>query len=319
VATRNDSHSLVWNTIRSPKASRERQSHRSGSRRSSRSISLIIPSLPISEPAESRRPALLALAYHDVSSDPATSGFPGAEAAHYKLSPERFLTHLDAIAEAGLVPRTIADPIADEDVRVLLTFDDGGRSCASVIAPALAERGWRAHFFLVTDLLDTPGFLTAAEARELDGRGHVVGSHSHSHHALTRLSRAEIESELRESRAVLEEVLQKPVTTFAVPGGFYSASLDPLAAEAGYTHLFTSEPWLRPRVRSGVEVYGRFAVYSRTSDSEVALLCRLSRSLVLRRRAGWIARKQARAFLGPAYRTARSAVLRRSVRQRDRG
>jgi peptidoglycan/xylan/chitin deacetylase (PgdA/CDA1 family) len=266
----------------------------------------------------SRRDAVLALTYHDVTADPETSGFPGAEAAHYKLAPERFLHHLSAIARVGLTPGVITEG-AVGDERLLLTFDDGGESCARVIAPTLAKLGWRAHFFVVTKLIDTPGFLTAAEVRHLCECGHVIGSHGHSHRALTTLSDSEIDSELRQSRSVLEQLLDKPVTALAVPGGYYSVRLDRLAAAAGYAHLFTSEPWLDPRRRSSIVVYGRFAVYSRTSAHEIAQLCKLSRTVVLRRRTGWVVRKHARAALGPVYASARSAVLRRRARSRNRG
>lgn len=271
------------------------------------------------EHPSSRREAVLALTYHDVTADPETSGFPGAEAAHYKLAPERFLRHLGAMAGVGLTPGVVTEGLVGDDVRLLLTFDDGGESCARVIAPALAELGWRAHFFVVTKLIDTPGFLTAADVRHLCKWGHVVGTHGHSHRALTRLSDREIDSELRQSRSVLEQLLDKPVTALAVPGGYYSTRLDRLAAAAGYAHLFTSEPWLDPRHRSSIVVYGRFAIYSRTSTHEIAQLCKLSRTVVLRRRTGWVVRKHARTALGPVYASARSAVLRRRARSRDPG
>jgi peptidoglycan/xylan/chitin deacetylase (PgdA/CDA1 family) len=271
------------------------------------------------EHPSSRREAILALMYHDVTADPETSGFAGPEAAHYKLAPERFLRHLSAMAGLGLIPGVVTEGLARDEVRLLLTFDDGGESCARVIAPALAELGWRAHFFVVTKLIDTPGFLTAAEVRHLSGCGHVVGTHGHSHRALTTLSDGEIDSELRQSRSVLEQLLDRPVTALAVPGGYYTMRLDRLAAAAGYAHVFTSEPWLDPRRRSGIVVYGRFAVYSRTSAHEIARLCKLSRTLVLRRRTSWVVRKHARAALGPVYANARSAVLRRRARSRNRG
>jgi hypothetical protein len=118
---------------------------------------------------------------------------------------------------------------------------------------------------------------------------------------------------------VLEDLLGKAVTAFAVPGGFYSTRLDSLVAVAGYSQLFTSEPWLHPRARDRLDVHGRFALYAGTSAGEVAELCRRSSSLVLRRRAAWIVRKRARALLGPVYGAARSAALRRKARPRDPG
>jgi peptidoglycan/xylan/chitin deacetylase (PgdA/CDA1 family) len=265
-----------------------------------------------------RREAVLALAYHDVTADLEASGFTGPEAAHYKLTPERFSRHLSAIAGAGLTPSVVTDEAARGDVRLVLTFDDGGESCASVVAPALSDLGWPAHFFVVTSLIDSPGFLTSDDIRYLDECGHVMGAHGHSHRALTTLSDSEIDAELRQSRTVLEQLLDKPIAAMAVPGGYYSKRLDRLAAGAGYAHLFTSEPWLGPRRHSEIVVYGRFAVYAGTSSREVARLCKLSRTVVVRRRTGWVLRKHARAALGPIYAGTRSAVLRRRAQSRDR-
>jgi peptidoglycan/xylan/chitin deacetylase (PgdA/CDA1 family) len=265
---------------------------------------------------QTQRETVLVLGYHDVTSTPDASGFVGPEAASYKLSPRQFTAHLAAIAELGLEPALVADPAQSGESRVFLSFDDAGSSCAETVAPALAARGWRAHFFVVTDLLDTPGFLESAQVRELAHQGHVIGAHGHTHRPLTKLSHSDLEVELRTSKTVLEELLQTPVNTLAAPFGFYARRLDAVVAAAGYRHLFTSEPWLRPRRRQGVTVYGRFALDARTSAADVARLCQFSRYDLVRRKAGWLLRKRARALLGPVYSVARSAVLRRRLRRR---
>src|SRR2546426_622750 len=69
------------------------------------------------------------LMYHDIVPRGAedSSGFPGGDAASYKLTPAQFDAHLDAIARrAGVAP-----PV--------MTFDDGGDSARSA-ADALARR-----------------------------------------------------------------------------------------------------------------------------------------------------------------------------------
>src|SRR3954467_11167164 len=108
----------------------------------------------------------IALLYHDVVSarDFDSSGFPGADAGVYKLADATFRNHLDAIAKVN--PATI------------LTFDDGGISAYTHIAGALQERGWRGYFFIATNWIGQPGFLSAAQIRELGDRGHIIGTHS---------------------------------------------------------------------------------------------------------------------------------------------
>jgi peptidoglycan/xylan/chitin deacetylase (PgdA/CDA1 family) len=253
----------------------------------------------------------LSLAFHDVvgEGDLDSSGFFGPSAAHYKLTPACFEAHLDAISRAGLEPSLVTERA--DDVKLTLTFDDGGRSATELIAPALARRGWPAHFFVTTGQLGSSGFLSPQDLRRLADQGHLVGSHGHTHRPLTRLSASALRDELRRSRQILEEELGELVVTLAAPGGFCSARVVEAAADEGYLHLFTSEPSLRPRNHRTLTVHGRFALVAGSTPGETARLCALSASEIWRRRAAWAARASARRALGPAYERARETVLTR--------
>ena len=255
----------------------------------------------------------LALTFHDVvgDGDHDDSGFPGPSAGHYKLSASSFEAHLDAIASAALTPGLVTDP--PSQAPLLLTFDDGGSSAASLIAPLLARRGWPAHFFVTTSELDSPAFLRREELGLLRDQGHLVGSHGHTHRPLSKLPDPALRGELRRSKLILEQEVGEPVVSLAAPGGFCSARVARAAAEAGYLHLFTSEPWLRPRTIGTLTVHGRFALVADTTPAETARLCRLSAPEIWRRRAGWAARASARRALGPAYERARESVLTRKA------
>src|SRR5919106_642654 len=138
----------------------------------------------------------VALIYHDVvsGSEADTVGFPGPTAARYKLEPAQFEAHLAALATAGAEVGLVA---SGAHPAVALTFDDGGASATS-IAEALEARGWRGHFFVTTGMIGGPGFLSREGVRELALRGHVVGSHSHSHPTyMARLPSEEIAREWR--------------------------------------------------------------------------------------------------------------------------
>lgn len=235
------------------------------------------------------------LIYHDVvpRAERRSSGFdlPGAD--HYKLSPELFAAHLDALAGCD----------------VLLTFDDGGASALTAIAPALERRELTGVFFVTTGRLGTPGFLDAQGLRELRARGHAIGSHTHTHPDLTRFTEAESAREWRRSKDVLEEALGEAVTTASVPGGFYSTTVARIAFGQGYADLYTSEPWLRPRRIEGGLVHGRFSVVENTPAGKVAALGRRDRGTILRDQASWQARRLAKRGLGPVYRRIRERVL----------
>jgi peptidoglycan/xylan/chitin deacetylase (PgdA/CDA1 family) len=236
--------------------------------------------------------------YHDVVPPGAhdSSGFTGPGPDRYKLSRLAFATHLEAIEAAGLQ----AGVVTEADARLYLTFDDGGSS-AAWIGETLAARGFRGHFFVTTARLGTPGFVDPGALRELRAQGHVVGSHSHTHAALSRLTQPEIRAEWETSRSVLEDALDEEVRTASVPGGFFSSVVAEEAAQLGFQHLFVSEPRLGSRDSGGLRVHGRFAVYAGTSPARIAALCRLSRPAVLSAWLGWRARTAARAVLGQGY------------------
>lgn len=209
------------------------------------------------------------LIYHDVvdEADCDSSGFPGRLAARYKHSPQVFEQHLEAIertrCEVGLV-RPDGLPAA------ALTFDDGGAS-ALTAAEMLERRGWRGHFFVTTSRIGTPGFLSAEQICELDGRGHVIGSHSHTHPTyMGKLSRPEIQYEWNESRQRLADALGRAPVAAAVPGGFLSDAVIEAAAEAGYQVLMTSEPVRRVRLVGGLNVVGRYTIWATTPPATAA-------------------------------------------------
>src|SRR5262245_20800636 len=133
--------------------------------------------------------------YHDVTPDglEGSSGFPGGDAARYKLSRAQFAAHIDAIARRVEVP--------------VLTFDDGGAS-AEWIADILDRRQWRGQFFVTTGYLNRPGFLSISQLRALHARHHLIGSHSHSHPLrMASCSDDRLREEWRRSSSVLADAL----------------------------------------------------------------------------------------------------------------
>src|SRR5258707_1729352 len=181
----------------------------------------------------------ITLLYHDVVDRGAddSSGFPGAGAARYKLTPAEFRDHVQAVRGVLQTPPcTVHELRPDEDTsaRGLFTFDDGGRSACTPIADLLDECGWRGHFFITADYLDTPTFVTPAQVRDLHKRGHVIGSHSCSHpRRMSSCTWEELAGEWRRSCAMLADILGEPVKTASVPGGFYSRRVGEAAAHIG--------------------------------------------------------------------------------------
>ena len=192
-----------------------------------------------------------------------------------------------------------------------LTFDDGGASTIEV-GEELARRGWRAHFFLVSNLVDRNGFLTSQEARTLSAMGHVVGSHSCSHpQRMSQLSFTELMREWQQSCDGLGELLGTQVTSASVPGGYYSRQVAVCAAAAGIRSLFTSEPVRTVREVNGCTVLGRYAVHGGVPSTRVASVAAGSALPWARRRAFWTVGKVAKAIARDRYAPVREALFSR--------
>ena len=211
--------------------------------------------------------------YHDVTDDPTDSGFQRRGAFPFKLSRRAFGDHLDRIAGAGRVPVLAPEiNLAIPGRHVLLTFDDGGRSAVH-IGDALSSRGWKGHFFITTGLLGNRTFLTTGDVRRLRSQGHLIGSHSHSHPSIYReLDLGRMVVEWRQSCDILAQLLGEPCLTASVPGGEISPAVLRSADFAGVRYLFTSEPWLEPRVVGGCWVLGRFFAKASTGADEIGRL-----------------------------------------------
>lgn len=262
------------------------------------------------------------LMYHDVIRDrPDESGYLVPGSAQYKLTVDQFREHLRMIAQlighaptvASRSARVGAATAGGGAASYALTFDDGGSSAYEIIAPMLEEFGWRGHFFVATEHLGTERFITAQQAIELHARGHVIGSHSHTHPE--RFSALDPASQLKEwatSTAVLSELLGADVDVASVPNGYYTPAVARAAARAGIRLLFTSEPTVRSHQVAGCTVAGRFSIQRSTTSSAVAALVGANPLYRLRQGYAWGAKKAMKRVGGEFYLRARDSILRRT-------
>ncbi len=255
---------------------------------------------------EKRR--VISLMYHDVVERAAhqASGFGSADAALYKLEPEGFERHLAAIRSVvSDRPTLITDLLADKTGPArpwMITFDDGGASFYTPIAGRLEELGWRAHFFITTDFISKPAFMTGEQIRELHCRGHLIGSHSCSH-PLRFAARPwnEMKREWSESVSVLSALLGVPVQIASVPGGLYSRQVAEAAAAAGIKALFTSEPTTGCAEVDGCLVLGRYAIQRWMSPTVAAGMARGQFAPRFRQWLWWEIKKITKALGGDYY------------------
>ncbi|HLJ92002.1 MAG TPA: polysaccharide deacetylase family protein [Gemmataceae bacterium] len=257
----------------------------------------------------------IALLYHDViardQSD--ASGFPGGGAARYKLTPAEFRQHVNALQHAVCTPPVLAPDLlghAGKEPGWLLTFDDGGISAIDPIADLLEENGWKGHFFITVNYIDSPTFVSVEHIRALHRRGHVIGSHSCSHpERMSACGNAELLNEWQRSREVLSDIVGEPVTTASVPGGYYSLAVAQAAGQAGFRVLFNSEPTTRPQSVDGCLVLGRYTIYRGMSAKKAAALAVGRFGPRLQQTLFWNIKKATKAAGGRLYLQVRKRLL----------
>jgi peptidoglycan/xylan/chitin deacetylase (PgdA/CDA1 family) len=198
------------------------------------------------------------LCYHAVQPD---------WASPLAIEPAAFAEHVEwLVAHRRVLPLAVAVSRLDRSGLLprgttALTFDDGFAGVYRHALPTLASHGVPATVFLVAgtigdppqaaDWIDAPPpepvqTLTRDQVLEMQDSGFTFGSHGYSHQDLTGLSEEECLRELRDSRALLEDVIHRPVTFLAYPRGRHDGQVRRVAERAGYTHAFglpeTGEP-----------------------------------------------------------------------------
>lgn len=236
--------------------------------------------------------------YHDVVSDEhPLSGFQKTGAIQYTLDSIEFERQIRFIAEKS------------ERRGVLLTFDDGGASFHSVIADILDRYKLKGVFFISTEYIDTPGFLTTVQIRDLLRRGHLIGAHSHSHpRSISRLPKAEIDREWLRSKTILGQITGQSIEIASIPGGAVSDDVLQSLADTGYRTVYTSRPTTRCVERYGLSVLGRYTIDQSTRCDRLSKI--IDCPLYRRQLAGkYFARQIAKKLLGKRYNDLKQSLL----------
>ncbi|WP_149260719.1 polysaccharide deacetylase family protein [Actinomadura sp. K4S16] len=172
------------------------------------------------------------------------------------VSPARFgrqMAWLRAHGLRGVSMRELLEAHAAGRSRGLvgLTFDDGYADFATRAVPALVRYGFGATVFVVTGRIGTYNawddgprkpLMTAEQIRAVAGVGMEIASHGRHHVSLPEADGTELREELEESRAVLEDLVEAPVTGFAYPYGHATAREVEAVRAAGYDYACDIRP-----------------------------------------------------------------------------
>lgn len=205
----------------------------------------------------------IVLMYHDVyRHDTNESGFLRERDLPYKIKADRFEQQVKAIDEYCQKNNL-------DKKNVVFTFDDGGKSFYSVIAPILEKYGYKGLFFISTKYIGTPTFLNEKEIKDLYNRGHIIGTHAHTHEHLYTLTDEEVENEWRESVSILSHIVDAPIQYASIPNGDTSKRVLESASKNGIKHIYTSEPTTKAGTFDDMEVVGRYVVFSDSTTEYV--------------------------------------------------
>ena len=260
---------------------------------------------------------ITSLLYHDVIENEnfRESGFNGSGPDSYKLDLANFKSHLAASAEklAGQHTRFndfLSAGSTPAEALNLITFDDGGISFLTRIAPLLESYQTSGVFFISTAYLGTDGFLTAPQVKALHDRGHVIGSHSHSHpKIISNLSYKELLTEWKTSKDILSEIVGEEILTASVPGGFYSREVGKSAEEVGFRVLFTSEPTNHVKKLGLCYVAGRYSIKQNDPPAKAAKIINHDPVFLTRQFLFWNMKKLLKNSLGSNYLKIREKLL----------
>ncbi len=122
-----------------------------------------------------------------------------------------------------------------------LTFDDGLADNCATLMPVLQTLDIPATVFVVTSWVGghhphvrAAPILSVAQLQTLAGAGVEIGAHSHSHRDLASLSLEDAQADLGRSKAILEDLLQRPVAVASYPFGTATAQTMRAAQRAGF-------------------------------------------------------------------------------------
>ena len=175
------------------------------------------------------------------------------------FSPANFSKHLDYLAESGYTPITLKDlphTIPGNNIKsktVILTFDDGYADNWQAFLE-LRKRKLKGVFFIITSQINKPGHLNASQIREMSQSGMEIGSHTVHHYNLSTLKVSLLESEVVQSKVVLENITSKSVISLCYPSGKYSPAVMAALKTSGYRYGRTTLPGVNLAISANYEI-----------------------------------------------------------------
>ena len=223
------------------------------------SAGLVPTPLVTAPPTNATVPILM---YHQVKDLPANASLDDLT---WTVSPASLDAQLGYLAEKGYTSISF-DQLLDgfggkaplPSKAVVLTFDDGWKTQYTSALPLLQKYKQTATFYVVSSYMGYGAYFDWNMTKEIAGAGMTIAGHSIDHSDLSKKTAAEVDRQLRESKATLEKQLGVSVTHFAYPYGAYNSVVVDALKRDGYRTATTLNPtlvkypispYLLPRIR----------------------------------------------------------------------
>ncbi|MCX5705961.1 MAG: polysaccharide deacetylase family protein [Candidatus Omnitrophica bacterium] len=209
------------------------------------------------------RAHIKAVGYHSVTS---------LDVSNFRRQMDLYMKHYSPVSMDDLNNLLVHGQWQKTMPGIIISFDDGLLDNYRVAAPILEDYGVRGLFFVPSDFINQspvdqkayadehrimiPGdykgngrlAMTWNEIADLAKRGHMLGSHTHSHCRFYQsVPPEQMQMEMSESKRLLEESLKQRIHVFAWVGGeteTYNSTASYWIAKVGYALSFTTIPML---------------------------------------------------------------------------
>ena len=172
---------------------------------------------------------------------------------------------------------------------VAITFDDGYRHLVDILPELMLKLGFIPTVFILTGYIgqtnkwDYTHFikvnyhLDIQSIKKLARSGVEFGTHGHRHLDLTACSLNQLNTELIQSKKILEDIIENEITSISYPFGRYDERVIEATLKAGYKYGFTMA---FPEESDNDMTLGRIPVYS--YDSRLAVFQKVYRGPLYR-------------------------------------
>ncbi len=163
---------------------------------------------------------------------------------YYDVAPTAFEKQLQylkdnnyAVISSSYLAEALEKNITLLPKTVIINFDDGWKNQYKYAFPLLKKYGYTATFFLPSDMIGHgSAFMTWDQVKDLDNAGMEIGGHTRTHPYLPTIdSQADLISEIKGGKTVLESQLGHPIFSFAYPFGHYNDNIISVVKKAGFT------------------------------------------------------------------------------------